>query len=317
MRWSSCSSWLLWLPRSSWSSMSSWSPMSYDDHLVFMVAMDIMLVMVVMVIVITVVMPVMVIRTDRKTRTTRITRTITNQYQHKMTHYHQLPTSIAIYWPSTVLPSNNQYEFIIHHLITHSWANILRLIGWVTHSILCLVTILIVKKNENLTPRRASYASNRDKLGSKSSLYQSTSSLHASEQVRETNIQVFFGRKIPCIKDTPITDQFRKIVWSIKITETLYQSWSLMIYNCAIIWPNQHPHHGSSRLHPLLRPHLQPLKDQDTLPQEVTVYQVEVTIIMMMTCIVTTMMMKMSLVKYNDRSIMMKNVWRSRCRLQW
>lgn len=30
--------------------------------------------------------------------------------------------------------------------------------------------------------RRASYASNRDKLGSKSSLYQSTSSLHASEQ---------------------------------------------------------------------------------------------------------------------------------------
>ena len=33
-------------------------------------------------------------------------------------------------------------------------------------------------------------------------------------------------------------------------------------------------------------------------------------------CIVTTMMMKMSLVKYN-RSIMMKNVWRSRCRLQW
>ena len=31
--------------------------------------------------------------------------------------------------------------------------------------------------------RRASYASNRDKLGSKNSLYQSTSSLHASEQV--------------------------------------------------------------------------------------------------------------------------------------
>ena len=42
-----------------------------------------------------------------------------------------------------------------------------------------------MSKNENLTPRRASYASNRDKLGSKSSLYQSTSSLHASEQVRE------------------------------------------------------------------------------------------------------------------------------------
>ena len=41
------------------------------------------------------------------------------------------------------------------------------------------------QKNENLTSRRASYASNRDKLGSKSSLYQSTSSLHASEQVRE------------------------------------------------------------------------------------------------------------------------------------
>ena len=89
-----------------------------------------------------------------------------------------------------------------------------------------------------------------------------------------------------------------------------------MIYNCAIIWPNQHPHHGSSRLHPLLRPHPQPLQDQDTLPQEVTVYQVEVTMIMMTPCIVTTMMMKMSLVKYN-RSIMMKNVWRSRCRLQW
>ena len=57
-----------------------------------------------------------------------------------------------------------------------------------------------------------------------------------------------------------------------------------MIYNCAIIWPNQHPHHGSSRLHPLLRPHPQPLQDQDTLPQEVTVYQVEVTMIMMMHC---------------------------------
>ena len=64
---------------------------------------------------------------------------ITNQYQHKMTHYHQLPTSIAIYWPSTVLSSNNQDKFIIHHLVTHSWANFLWLIWWATHSILGLV----------------------------------------------------------------------------------------------------------------------------------------------------------------------------------
>ena len=54
-----------------------------------------------------------------------------------------------------------------------------------THSVMlssswwCLVSCLI----ERMVLRRASYASNRDKLGSKNSLYQSTSSLHASEQV--------------------------------------------------------------------------------------------------------------------------------------
>ena len=153
-----------------------------------------------------------------------------------MTHYHQLLTiSIAIYWPSTVLSSNNQYKVIIHRNAQLSQFFKTHLMSpaqytWSSYNLNC-------QKNENLTSRRASYASNRDKLGSKSSLYQSTSSLHASEQVREavnyylewnwsiwgwgetlktftflTNIQVFFGPKIPCIKDTPITDQFRKVV---------------------------------------------------------------------------------------------------------
>ena len=48
--------------------------------------------------------------------------------------------------------------------------------------IVILVVILLLMMMMMMI-RRASYASNRDKLGSKNSLYQSTSSLHASEQV--------------------------------------------------------------------------------------------------------------------------------------
>ena len=78
------------------------------------------------------------------------------QYMHKspiMTLYHQVPSSINLNWPSTtkyqlasiaindpVPSSNNWCHLIIHHLITHIWANwILRLIWWVTHSLISLV----------------------------------------------------------------------------------------------------------------------------------------------------------------------------------
>ena len=66
----------------------------------------------------------------------------------------------------STLPNFTQLTILTHSvMLSSSW--------W------CLVSCLI----ERMVLRRASYASNRDKLGSKNSLYQSTSSLHASEQV--------------------------------------------------------------------------------------------------------------------------------------
>ena len=61
-----------------------------------------------------------------------------NLYRHKspvLTLYFLVPSSTNLYWPSAtkyhpaspftepVASSTNRYHFIIHHLVTHSWAN--------------------------------------------------------------------------------------------------------------------------------------------------------------------------------------------------
>ena len=68
---------------------------------------------------------------------------------------------------------------MIHNNIPVITVNAL-VIGVVIVIVILVVILLLMVM---MMIRRASYASNRDKLGSKNSLYQSTSSLHASEQV--------------------------------------------------------------------------------------------------------------------------------------
>ena len=71
---------------------------------------------------------------------------------------------------------------MIHNNIPVITVNAL-VIGVVIVIVILVVILLLMMMMMMMMIRRASYASNRDKLGSKNSLYQSTSSLHASEQV--------------------------------------------------------------------------------------------------------------------------------------